>query len=71
MSDFQDMEEMLQDFLTEAGELLSDVDNKLVELERTATRRDGKRARRSRGRRAARDGRPPGGGSRGARCRRP
>jgi two-component system chemotaxis sensor kinase CheA len=34
MSDFQDMEEMLQDFLTEAGELLSDVDNKLVELER-------------------------------------
>jgi two-component system chemotaxis sensor kinase CheA len=28
------MEEMLQDFLTEAGELLSDVDNKLVELER-------------------------------------
>jgi two-component system chemotaxis sensor kinase CheA len=34
MSDFQGMEEMLQDFLTEAGELLSDVDNKLVELER-------------------------------------
>ena len=34
MSHFQDMEEMLQDFLTEAGELLSDVDNKLVELER-------------------------------------
>src|SRR6185436_21163233 len=34
MSDFQGMGEMLQDFLTEAGELLSDVDNKLVELER-------------------------------------
>jgi two-component system, chemotaxis family, sensor kinase CheA len=34
MSDFKGMEEMLQDFLTEAGELLSDVDNKLVELER-------------------------------------
>src|SRR5262249_18230970 len=34
MSDFQGMAEMLQDFLTEAGELLSDVDNKLVELER-------------------------------------
>ena len=28
------MDEMLQDFLTEAGELLSDVDNKLVELEK-------------------------------------
>jgi two-component system chemotaxis sensor kinase CheA len=28
------MQEMLQDFLTEAGELLSEVDNKLVELER-------------------------------------
>ena len=34
MSDFQGLEEMLGDFLTEAGELLSDVDNKLVELER-------------------------------------
>lgn len=34
MSDFQGMEDMLQDFLTEAGELLSGVDNKLVELER-------------------------------------
>jgi two-component system chemotaxis sensor kinase CheA len=34
MSDFQNREEMLQDFLTEAVELLSDVDNKLVELER-------------------------------------
>lgn len=34
MSDFSGMEELLQDFLTEAGELLSDVDNKLVELEK-------------------------------------
>ena len=33
MSDFQDMEEILQDFVTEAGELLSDVDNKLVGLD--------------------------------------
>jgi len=35
MSQFGDMEDMLQDFLTEAGDLLSDVDNKLVELEKT------------------------------------
>lgn len=34
MSDFAGMEDMLQDFLTEASELLSDVDNKLVELEK-------------------------------------
>src|SRR4030066_335968 len=34
MSHFTGMEELLQDFLTEAGELLSDVDNKLVELEK-------------------------------------
>lgn len=34
MSDFAGMEELLQDFLLEASELLSDVDNKLVELER-------------------------------------
>ncbi len=34
MSDFAGMEELLQDFLTEANELLSDVDNKLVELEK-------------------------------------
>lgn len=34
MSDFSGMEELLQDFLTEASELLSDVDNKLVELEK-------------------------------------
>jgi len=34
MSDFSGMEELLRDFLTEAGELLSDVDSKLVELEK-------------------------------------
>ena len=33
MSDFQGMEELLQDFLVEAGDLLSGVDNKLVDLE--------------------------------------
>ncbi len=31
---FGDMEDMLQDFLTEAGDLLASVDNKLVELEK-------------------------------------
>lgn len=40
MSDFGGMEELLQDFLTEAGELLSDVDNKLVELERQPDNRE-------------------------------
>jgi two-component system chemotaxis sensor kinase CheA len=34
MSAFAGMEELLQDFLMEAGELLSEVDNKLVELEK-------------------------------------
>ncbi len=34
MSDFAGMEEMLQDFMTEASDLLSEVDNKLVDLER-------------------------------------
>ena len=34
MSAFAGMEELLQDFLLEAGELLSQVDNKLVELEK-------------------------------------
>lgn len=33
MSDFQGMEDLLQDFLIEATDLLSGVDNKLVELE--------------------------------------
>lgn len=35
MSDFSGMEELLQDFLVEAGDLLSGVDNKLVDLERS------------------------------------
>ncbi|MBI5919360.1 MAG: chemotaxis protein CheA [Nitrosomonadales bacterium] len=34
MNDFAGMEELLQDFLTESSELLSDVDSKLIELER-------------------------------------
>ncbi|MCM8565538.1 chemotaxis protein CheA [Thauera linaloolentis] len=35
MSDFTGMEDLLQDFLIEAGDLLSGVDNKLVDLERS------------------------------------
>lgn len=35
MSDFSGMEDLLQDFLQEANDLLSDVDNKLVDLERS------------------------------------
>lgn len=35
MSAFEGMEEMLQDFLMEAGDMLSDVDNKLVVLEQS------------------------------------
>lgn len=35
MSDFTGMEDLLQDFLVEAGDLLSGVDNKLVDLERS------------------------------------
>ena len=35
MSDFSGMEDLLQDFLQEAGDLLSDVDNKLCDLERS------------------------------------
>ena len=35
MSDFAGMEDLLQDFLQEAADLLSDVDNKLVDLEKT------------------------------------
>ncbi|WP_211364081.1 chemotaxis protein CheA [Propionivibrio limicola] len=34
MSDFSGMEDLLQDFLQEANDLLSDVDNKLVDLEK-------------------------------------
>ncbi|MCX7163113.1 MAG: chemotaxis protein CheA [Betaproteobacteria bacterium] len=37
MSDFQGMEDLLQDFLVEAGDLLSGVDNKLVDLEQNPT----------------------------------
>jgi two-component system chemotaxis sensor kinase CheA len=40
MSDFAGMEELLQDFLLEAGELLSQVDNKLVELEKRPNDRE-------------------------------
>ena len=40
MSDFAGMEELLQDFLMEAGELLSQVDNKLVELEKRPNDRE-------------------------------
>jgi len=40
MSHFQGMEELLQDFLTEASELLADVDNKLVELEQRPKDKD-------------------------------
>ena len=35
MSGFEGMEDLLQDFLVEAGELLAGVDNKLVDLEQT------------------------------------
>ena len=35
MSDFSGMEDLLQDFLQEASDMLSDVDNKLVDLEKT------------------------------------
>ncbi|MFZ2853545.1 MAG: chemotaxis protein CheA [Rhodocyclaceae bacterium] len=35
MSDFSGMEDLLQDFLQEASDLLSDVDNKLVDLEKS------------------------------------
>ena len=37
MSDFQGMEDLLQDFLVEATDLLSGVDNKLVDLEKNPT----------------------------------
>jgi two-component system chemotaxis sensor kinase CheA len=36
MNAFNDMQDLLQDFLTEAGEMLDDVDQKLVELEHNA-----------------------------------
>jgi len=34
MNEFAGMEELLSDFLLEAGEMLSDVDSKLMELEK-------------------------------------
>ena len=34
MNDFAGMEELLSDFLLEAGEMLSDVDSKLMDLEK-------------------------------------
>ena len=40
MSAFDGMEDLLQDFLTEATDLLSEVDNKLVELEKSPEDRD-------------------------------
>ena len=40
MSAFEGMEEMLQDFLMEAGDMLSDVDNKLVVLEKSPQDRE-------------------------------
>ena len=40
MSQFAGMEDLLQDFLTEATDLLSDVDNKLVDLEKTPDDRE-------------------------------
>ncbi len=40
MNDFAGMEELMQDFLTEATDLLSDVDSKLMELEKSPGDRD-------------------------------
>lgn len=40
MSEFGGMEDLLQDFVVEAGELLSAVDNRLVELERSPDDRE-------------------------------
>jgi len=40
MNDFTGMEELMQDFLTEASELLSDVDSKLIKLEKQPHDRD-------------------------------
>jgi len=40
MSAFEGMEELLQDFLTEAGDMLSDVDNRLVILEKSPNDRE-------------------------------
>ena len=40
MNDFVGMEELMEDFLTEASDLLSDVDSKLMGLEKTPNDRD-------------------------------
>lgn len=40
MNDFAGMEELMEDFLTEASDLLSDVDSKLMDLEKTPHDRD-------------------------------
>ena len=40
MNDFAGMEELLSDFLTEASDMLSDVDSKLMDLERNPHDRD-------------------------------
>lgn len=40
MNDFAGMEELMQDFLTEATDLLSDVDSKLMDLEKSPGDRD-------------------------------
>jgi len=40
MNDFAGMEELMQDFLTEASDLLSDVDSKLMGLEKSPNDRD-------------------------------
>lgn len=40
MSDFTGMEDLLQDFLTEASDLLSDVDSKLMDLEKYPDNKD-------------------------------
>ena len=40
MGDFTGMEELLQDFLLEASDLLSDVDSKLMDLEKSPQNKD-------------------------------
>ena len=40
MNDFAGMEELMEDFLTEASDLLSDVDSKLMDLEKSPNDRD-------------------------------
>ncbi|TXT25071.1 MAG: two-component system chemotaxis family sensor kinase CheA [Gallionellaceae bacterium] len=40
MNEFAGMEELMRDFLTEASDMLSDVDSKLMELEKSPGDRD-------------------------------